>query len=115
MATGRPAFSGNTSGVITDGILNRVPVPLAHLNPEIPPKLEEIISKAIEKDRKLRYQHASDIRADLHRLKRDTESGRSAAGPGLPRKRWFFFKKSFFRFWNKFLYTLSPVRLDKQV
>ena len=74
MATGRPAFPGNTSGVITEAILNRTPLPLEQLNPELPPKLEEIISKAIEKDRKLRYQHASDIRTDLQRLKRDSES-----------------------------------------
>jgi len=77
MATGRPAFPGNTSGVITDGILNRAPVPLARLNVEIPPKLEEIINKALEKDRRLRYQHASDIRTDLQRLRRDTDSVRS--------------------------------------
>jgi serine/threonine protein kinase/tetratricopeptide (TPR) repeat protein len=79
MATGRPAFPGNTSGVITDGILNHAPTPLARLNPELPPKLEEIINKTLEKDRKLRYQHAADTRTDLQRLKRDTESGRSAA------------------------------------
>jgi hypothetical protein len=70
--------SRNTSGVITDGILNRATTPLARLNPELPPKLEEIINKALEKDRKLRYQHAADMRTDLQRLKRDTESGRSA-------------------------------------
>jgi serine/threonine protein kinase len=78
MAAGRPPFAGNTSGVITEAILNRAPVPLTRFNPEIPPKLEEIINKAIEKDRKLRYQHASDICTDLQRLKRDTESGRGA-------------------------------------
>ena len=72
MATGRPAFPGNTSGVVTDGILNRAPAPLTRFNPEVPVKLEEIITKALEKDRRLRYQHASDIRADLQRLKRDT-------------------------------------------
>jgi len=76
MATGQPAFPGNTSGVITEAILNRAPVPLERLNPELPPRLEEIVNKAIEKDRKLRYQHAADIRTDLQRLKRDTESGR---------------------------------------
>jgi serine/threonine protein kinase len=78
MAAGRPAFPGNTSGVITEAILNRAPAPLTRLNPEIPVKLEEIINKAIEKDRKLRYRHASDICTDLQRLKRDTESGRGA-------------------------------------
>ena len=80
MATGRPAFPGNTSGVITEAILNRAPIPLERLNPELPPKLEEIVNKAIEKDRKLRYQHAADIRTDLQRLKRDTESGRLSVG-----------------------------------
>jgi serine/threonine protein kinase/tetratricopeptide (TPR) repeat protein len=79
MASGRPAFTGNTSGVITEAILNRAPTPLEQLNPEVPPKLEEVVNKAIEKDRKLRYQHASDIRTDLQRLKRDSDSGRSSA------------------------------------
>jgi serine/threonine protein kinase/Tol biopolymer transport system component len=77
MTTGRPAFPGNTSGVITEAILNRAPVSLERLNPEVPPRLEEIVNKAIEKDRSLRYQHASDIRTDLQRLKRDSTSGRS--------------------------------------
>jgi eukaryotic-like serine/threonine-protein kinase len=80
MATGRPAFPGNTSGVITDGILNRTQIPIAQLNSQLPPKLEEIINKALEKDRKLRYQHASDICTDLQRLKRDADSGRILAG-----------------------------------
>jgi serine/threonine protein kinase/Tfp pilus assembly protein PilF len=79
MATGRVAFPGNSAAVIHDAILNRAPPPVARVNPELPPKLEEIINKALEKDRKLRYQHASEIRADLQRLKRDTDSGRSAA------------------------------------
>src|ERR1700730_15418915 len=79
MATGRPAFSGTTSGVITEAILNRAPVTLRQLKSELPAKLEEIINKAIEKDRKLRYQHAADIRTDLQRLKRDTETGRLSA------------------------------------
>ena len=79
MATGRMAFSGNTTAVVHDAILNRAPVPMARLNPELPPKLEEIVNKAIEKDRKLRYQHAADIRTDLQRLKRDSESGRVSA------------------------------------
>jgi eukaryotic-like serine/threonine-protein kinase len=78
MATGALPFRGETSGVITDGILNRAPVPPIRLNPDLPPKLEEIISKALEKDRELRYQHASDMRADLKRLKRDTDTGRAA-------------------------------------
>src|SRR5271167_2499654 len=79
MATGVLPFRGDTSAVIFEAILNRVPVPPVRLNPEVPAKLEEIIQKALEKDRDLRYQNASDIRADLKRLKRDTASGRSAA------------------------------------
>ena len=78
MTTGRPAFPGNTSGVIAEAILNRAPIPLEQLNPELPPKLEEIVNKAIEKNRKLRYQHAADIRTDLQRLKRDIEAGGTA-------------------------------------
>src|SRR5271156_131078 len=77
MSTGRQAFAGATSGVIFAAILEREPVPAARLNPELPAKLDEIISKALEKDPKLRYQHAADMRADLQRLKRDTDSGRS--------------------------------------
>ena len=79
MATGSLPFSGNTSGVIFESILNRVPPAPSQLNPEIPRPLEEIIDKALEKDPKLRYQHAGDIRTDLQRLRRDTESGRAAA------------------------------------
>jgi serine/threonine protein kinase/tetratricopeptide (TPR) repeat protein len=79
MATGRMAFSGNSAAVIYEAILNRAPVPVARLNPELPPKLEEIIGKALEKGRKLRYQSASDIRTDLQRLKRDSESARVPA------------------------------------
>lgn len=83
MAAGRPAFLGTTSGVITEAILNRAPVPLTHLNSDIPLELEEITNKAIEKDRKLRYQHASDVRTDLQRLKRDTESAKVMAATGV--------------------------------
>jgi tetratricopeptide (TPR) repeat protein/predicted Ser/Thr protein kinase len=79
MATGRMAFPGNTSGVIFDAILNRSPVPAIRLSPGLPPRLQEIINKAMEKDRALRYQHASEISADLKRLKRDSESGRSVS------------------------------------
>ncbi|HEV2340862.1 MAG TPA: protein kinase [Candidatus Acidoferrales bacterium] len=79
MATGRQGFTGNTTGVIQEAILNREPPPASRLNPDIPQKLEEIINKALEKDRNLRYQHAADIRADLARLKRDTDSGRTVA------------------------------------
>ncbi len=92
MATGRLAFSGSTSGVILSAILTKAPTPAARLNPELPAKLEDIISKAIEKDRDVRYQHASEMRADLKRLKRDTDSGRSVvAAPGAeaPVRAWW--------------------------
>src|SRR5205823_10143632 len=79
IATGHMAFSGSTSGVIFDGILNREPVAPGRLRPEVPPRLEEIINKALEKDRELRYQSAAEIRTDLKRLKRAAESERSAA------------------------------------
>jgi serine/threonine protein kinase len=79
MATGTLPFRGETSGVISEGIMNRAPVPAVRLNPDVPPKLEDIINKALEKDRNLRYQSAAEIRTDLQRLKRDSESGRSAA------------------------------------
>jgi serine/threonine protein kinase len=78
MVTGTLPFRGDTSGMITEAILNRVPVAPVRLNPDVPGKLEEIINKALEKDRKLRYQNAADVRTDLQRLKRDTESGRTA-------------------------------------
>lgn len=77
MSTGQRAFSGNTSGVIFDAILNRAPIPPVRLNPEIPIQLESIIGKALEKDRELRYRTAADMRADLQRLKRDTDSARA--------------------------------------
>jgi len=77
MATGRMAFQGNTAAVIHDAILNRAPIPLNQANPELPLKLGEIINKSLEKDHKLRYQHAADIRTDLQLLKRDKESGRA--------------------------------------
>lgn len=79
MVTGTPPFQGQSSGDIVDAILHRVPPAPVRLNPEIPAELERIIFKALEKDRELRYQHASEIRADLKRLKRETESGRVAA------------------------------------
>jgi TolB-like protein/tRNA A-37 threonylcarbamoyl transferase component Bud32 len=78
MATGRQAFAGTTTAVIFDTILNRPPTSPVQLNPELPGKLEEIISKALEKDRDVRYQVASEMRADMKRLKRDTDSGRAA-------------------------------------
>ncbi len=79
MATGTMPFRGDTSGVIFDGIMNRAPLPALRLNPDLPTKLEDIITKALEKDRNLRYQHASEMRSDLQRLKRDTETGRAIA------------------------------------
>jgi serine/threonine protein kinase/tetratricopeptide (TPR) repeat protein len=95
MATGRPAFPGSTSALIFEAILNKAPTSPVRLNPECPAELERIINKALEKDRETRYQTASDLRADLKRLKRDTDSGRVGASGARPaerrsalRKRW---------------------------
>ena len=79
MATGTHPFRGPTSGVILDAILNRAPVPPARVNPDVPPELQRIVEKCLEKDRALRYQHASDVRADLQRVRRDTVSGQPLA------------------------------------
>jgi len=83
MATGALPFRGDTSGMIFEAVMNRAPVPPVRLNPDVPAELERIINRALEKDRDLRYQHASDVRAELQRLKRDTDSSRhisSASG-----------------------------------
>ncbi len=77
MATGTLPFRGESSGVIFDGIMNRAPLSPLRLNPDLPPKLEDIVNRALEKDRELRYQHASDLRSELMRLKRDTDTGRA--------------------------------------
>ncbi len=97
MATGALPFRGESSGVIFREILDRDPVPAIRLNPDLPPKLEDIINKALEKDRELRYQHASEMRADLKRLRQQTASHPSIAVPktvasearhGWPHLRW---------------------------
>ena len=87
MATGRRAFPGNTSGTISEAILNRTPLPAGRVNPGVPSSLEGVINKSLEKERKLRYQNASDVRADLQRLKRDTDSDRVGASSGAPAAR----------------------------
>jgi hypothetical protein len=85
MATGRPAFPGATTAVIFDAVLHKAPTAPVRLNPEIPPKLEDIINRLLEKDRDLRYQGASDLRADLKRVKRNSDSGGSATADAADR------------------------------
>jgi serine/threonine protein kinase len=87
MATGRQAFGGTTTAVIFTAILTQAPTSPLSLNPEVPPDLERIINKALEKDRDLRYHSAGEIRTDLKRLKRDTESGRAAAVAAISDRR----------------------------
>jgi len=95
ITTGQLPFRGDSTATIFESILNRAPAPAVRLNPDVPSKLDEIINKALEKDRNLRYQHAADMRTDLQRLKRDSESGKSAAAfsAAVPatfgRKYWF--------------------------
>ena len=86
MATGTMPFRGESSGVVFKAILDGTPTSAGRLNPDLPPKLEEIINKCLEKDRNLRYQHAADIRTDLQRLKRDTESTKVVAARALPER-----------------------------
>ena len=83
MATGRQPFTGNTSAIIFDAILNKPPTAPVRFNPDLPAQLEAVINKCLEKDRTLRYQTAADLRADLHRLKRDTQSSKIAAVSGF--------------------------------
>jgi eukaryotic-like serine/threonine-protein kinase len=93
MTTGVPAFTGRTTALLHDAILNRAPKPLHEFIPEVPPELERIVGKALEKERRLRYQSAAEMRADLQRLKRDTETGKTATlpreQPGWGKKRWW--------------------------
>ena len=80
MASGAPPFHGDSVGLIFEGILNHAPAPVGRLNPGLPQELERIVGKCLEKDRELRYQHASEIRADLQRLQRDRQSARFEPG-----------------------------------
>jgi tetratricopeptide (TPR) repeat protein len=90
MATGRLAFGGDTTAIVFEAILNRTPTAPVRLNPEVSAKLEEVINKLLDKDRKLRYQSAADLEVDLKRIRRDTDSSRSAvaAPPAPKRRRW---------------------------
>ncbi len=86
MATARQAFTGNTSGVVTEAILNRAPTPPSRVNPEIPEEFEKILAKSLEKDREMRCQTAAEMRADLKRAKRESDSSRSGHGSGFSKQ-----------------------------
>jgi len=88
MATGRMAFGGATPALVLDAILNRKPMAMTEITSTLPPELNGIVNKALEKDRRLRYQSAAEMRADLQRLKRDTESGKAAVASSSGKKRW---------------------------
>jgi Tol biopolymer transport system component len=111
MATGRRAFAGDSPGIIFDAILNRAPVPALRINPELPPELEHIINKALEKDRDLRCQSAAELRSDLKRLKRETESGRAAtlAPASLPAVAVGAVREPPLRRWRKLATALAGV------
>src|SRR5262245_3871746 len=102
VATGHLPFRGDTSGMIFHAILERSPVPPVRLNPEVPPKLEEIINKCLEKDRELRYQHAADLRADLQRLKRDAQSSQMTSLAATQAPHWK-------RFWSRAMWGFSAL------
>ena len=87
MVTGSQAFGGSTTAVVYDAILNRAPRPIAHLNPLVPPRLEAVIATALEKDRELRYQHASDLQAELRRIRRDLDAGSLVGSQSVVRPR----------------------------
>src|SRR3984893_2723149 len=84
MATGRPAFTGRTTAVIFNEILNKTPTAPARVNPDVPPKLDEIIDRCLEKDRELRYHTAADVRANLKRVQRDIDSERARTSSRAP-------------------------------
>ncbi len=110
MATGRLAFPGNTAAVVLEAILNKPPSPATRLNKQVPAELEEIISIALEKDRKLRYQKAADIRADLRRLRQETTEHVSGAG-GLASKTGWRLKRMARRRWRLGVATLAAIAI----